>query len=66
MGGSARACHMEERKRDRESEGPRAQRSTAWGKGHGRQQPPAIGRGRRHCGANRGERRGMGDAALRD
>jgi hypothetical protein len=37
--------------------GPRAWRSVPQGEGRGRQRLPAIGRGRRRCWANRGERR---------
>jgi hypothetical protein len=45
--------------------GPQVWRLVARGKGRGRQRPPTIGRGRRRCCVNRGERRGAGDAARR-
>jgi hypothetical protein len=46
--------------------GPWAQRSTARDEGCGQQQPSAVGGRWQCCCMNRGERRGVGDAALRD
>jgi hypothetical protein len=56
--GSAQAYHMEGWKWERERGGSRAWRSVAQAKGCGRQWPPTVGRRRRCCCADRGERRG--------
>jgi hypothetical protein len=54
-------------KESREGNGGGGDRlSKARGEGHGQQWPSAIRCGRQRCCVNKGERRGVGDAALRD
>jgi hypothetical protein len=63
-GGVAQACHVEERKWERESEGaPSAAVSSA---GRRTWSATAVDRALWHCCTDRGERRGAGDAVLRD